>query len=101
LVVNEALACGLHAVVSDTCGVASDVGHHRGVYICSTIVASIAGAMTASAQKWDGPIERPEILSMSTKHLAELSSDTAHRALHEKHGFRMKLRRVKAAMLAG
>jgi glycosyltransferase involved in cell wall biosynthesis len=98
LVVNEALACGLHAVISNTCGVASDVSHHRGVYVCTPTVASVAAAMTASAEQWHGPIQQPEILAMSTGHLAQLSADVAIRALNENHPFRFKLRRIRTAM---
>jgi glycosyltransferase involved in cell wall biosynthesis len=98
LVVNEALASGLHAIVSDTCGVASDVRHQRGVHVCSPSVTSIAHAMSVSAEQWSGPIEDPEVLAMSTKHLAQLSSDTAVQALAKPRRFWARLRQAKAAI---
>ncbi len=63
LVVNEALAAGLHTVVSDRCGVAPSVQRHRGVYVCEPTPEEIARAMQRSGADWSGWIEEPEILA--------------------------------------
>ncbi len=45
LVVNEALACGLHVIVSSRAGVARSVAHHPGVVICEPTPAGITSAL--------------------------------------------------------
>lgn len=62
LVVNEALAAGLHAVVSDVAGVAGSLDHMRGVYVAAPAVPALAAALARSRDDWTGPIEHPEIL---------------------------------------
>lgn len=62
LVVNEALASGLHAVVSARCGVAPEVAGMTGVQVTEPEVGSLAAAMDRSRSLWRGPVERPEIL---------------------------------------
>ena len=62
LVVNEALASGLHAVVSDLCGVSEFVEKMQGCYISQSDPSSLADAMKASRQSWKGYIKTPEIL---------------------------------------
>jgi glycosyltransferase involved in cell wall biosynthesis len=62
LVVNEALASGLHAVVSNTAGVAEFAKNMKGVYLSGTDTQSIAAAMSKSREQWTGPIHNPEIL---------------------------------------
>jgi len=61
LVVNEALAAGLHVVVSDVAGVAMSVDGTRGVYVTSPDRQHLAGALEASRRDWRGPIANPEI----------------------------------------
>lgn len=65
LVVNEALACGLHAVVSDQAGVSGAIKTHRGVYISSTDIKSLSAAMLASKNDWSGWISEPEIFHLN------------------------------------
>jgi glycosyltransferase involved in cell wall biosynthesis len=65
LVVNEALASGLHAVVADKCGVAEFVKNMKGVFICSTDQNSLKAAMELSLRQWVGYIESPEILKFT------------------------------------
>jgi len=62
LVVNEALACGLNVVVSDKCGIASDIKNMDGVYISGTDVESISRNMLESRADWLGHRPDPEIL---------------------------------------
>lgn len=54
LVVNEGLAAGLHAVVSDACGIAPSIAHMPGVMISRPTVDSIAEALTLSRTRWTG-----------------------------------------------
>ncbi|MDN3496517.1 glycosyltransferase [Planococcus sp. APC 4015] len=63
LVTNEALAAGLHVVVSAVAGVAASVSNMRGVFVSAPDVEPLATAMRASADAWTGPIEQPEILA--------------------------------------
>lgn len=65
LVVNEALACGLHAVVSDQAGISESINGQRGVYITSTGVTEFAQAMQQAKLDWKGWIINPEINSFS------------------------------------
>ena len=65
LVVNEALASGLHAIVSSNCGVVPDVKHMAGVYICNTDSESLAHAMILSRESWRGYIHSPDILKFT------------------------------------
>lgn len=63
LVVNEALAAGLHAVVTYQAGVASSVRNMNGVFLCEPSETAIATAMDSSRAAWVGHIEAPEILT--------------------------------------
>ena len=71
LVVNEALASGLHTIVSDKCGAAEFVKNMEGVFICSTDQKSLEFAMSASSRKWIGYIENPEILKFTPEKFAD------------------------------
>lgn len=70
MVVNEALACGLHVVVSKNCGVCDLVNDHSGVYICDTDTRSIARRMAESREQWKGWISKPEILDYGAEKFA-------------------------------
>ena len=72
LVVNEALAAGLHVVVSHGAGVAPSIRGMRGVFLSATDIESIGNAMTASIQSWTGPVADPEITSRTPRAFAEL-----------------------------
>lgn len=65
LVVSEALASGLHAVVSRDAGVSTTVEHMAGVWLCSPDTVSVMSAMAASREAWTGWIADPEIRSHS------------------------------------
>lgn len=71
LVVNEALASGMHVVVSDKCGVAEFVKDMVGAYVCRTDQKSIQGAMSESASRWTGIIHEPEVLKFTPERFAE------------------------------
>jgi glycosyltransferase involved in cell wall biosynthesis len=71
LVVNEALASGLHVVVSDKCGVAEFVHAMDGVFICGTDQKSLQEAMHASSIKWSGHLQNPEILKYTPEKFAD------------------------------
>lgn len=70
LVVNEALSCGLQAIVTENCGVAESIRGMRGVYIVKNDIDSLAKAIKESAKSWSGPIKDPEILKHTTGDLA-------------------------------
>ncbi len=63
LVVNEALAAGLHVVVSDRCGVARSVEGQLGVFLTEPELPQLVTAMESSRAAWRGWIETPEILT--------------------------------------
>jgi glycosyltransferase involved in cell wall biosynthesis len=65
MVVNEALAAGLHVVVSERAGVADSIRSMQGVYVTGVSAQEIANAMAASRASWTGPIGQPEILSFT------------------------------------
>ena len=71
LVVNEALASGLHVVVTDKCGVAEFVQDMHGAYICETDQKSLQEAMSESSRQWNGYIEEPEILKYTPERFAD------------------------------
>lgn len=71
LVVNEALASGLHVVVSGNCGVAEFAKQMAGTYICSTNLASIKEAMLESSRDWKGHLQEPEILQFTPEKFAD------------------------------
>ena len=72
LVVNEALAAGLHVVVSETAGVAPSVRGMRGVWTVAPTEDGVAGAMEASARDYAGPIVEPEILAYTPERFARV-----------------------------
>lgn len=71
MVVVEALAAGMHVVLTETVGAARSVQHMRGVYVAKDVGAPLSQAMAASCAEWRGPIERPEVLSQGPEHAAE------------------------------
>ena len=71
LVVNEALACGLHVVVSQESGVFNFVKSMEAVYACNSEISSIAKSMAESRTKWIGPIKTPKILEFSPERFAD------------------------------
>jgi glycosyltransferase involved in cell wall biosynthesis len=72
LVVNEALAAGLHVVVSQASGVAASVRDMRGVFLADPESRSLAVAMSASRSSWSGPVEEPAILDKTPEAFADV-----------------------------
>ncbi len=72
LVVNEALAAGLHVVVTEECGVYEDVAGMRGVFGASSSVEGLQVALRASRDSWDGVISTPEILRFGPRQFASV-----------------------------
>lgn len=72
LVVNEALAAGLHVVTSDSAGVSASIASMRGVWVSDVEPPQIALAMAASRESWTGPISSPEILTRTPAAFADV-----------------------------
>ena len=71
LVVNEALASGLHVVVSDKAGVAEFVRPMAGVFIAEPTTNQIAKALDRSRAQWVGHLKDHEILSYTPERFAK------------------------------
>jgi glycosyltransferase involved in cell wall biosynthesis len=71
LVANEALASGMHVIVSDVCGVAELIDGMQGAYICGVKVESIASQMQKSKSEWNGRIANPEIMGYTPERFAD------------------------------
>lgn len=72
LVVNEALASGMHVVVTDNCGVLPSVRGMRGVHVVKKNLTDLNRQMQISREAWTGRIEEPEILQHTPKRFAEV-----------------------------
>lgn len=72
LVVNEALAGGLHAVVSTNAGVTQSVERMNGVFAVAPTIEGIAEGMTRSRTTWTGPIEHADILDRTPAEFASV-----------------------------
>lgn len=70
LVVNEAMAAGLHVVVSRTAGVADSIADMPGVFLVEPDIEALLTGMRASKEGWNGPIEDPPILLMTPRRFA-------------------------------
>lgn len=70
LVVNEALASGMHVVVSSNCGVAQSVSNMRGVYSVLPSLEDLSDNMRTSRLDWRGRILDPEILRFTPERFA-------------------------------
>ena len=71
LVVNEALASGLHVIVSNVAGVAQSIKHMEGVFITSPEIDEISKNMELSRSQWQGPIAKPEMLNFTPEKFAD------------------------------
>ncbi|MBD1541860.1 glycosyltransferase family 4 protein [Arthrobacter sp. IA7] len=72
LVVNEALAAGMHAVVTTNCGVAHSVASMKGVFLAGPDLEDLAEQMRRSRDSWQGKIPQPEILQYTPSHFAQV-----------------------------
>jgi glycosyltransferase involved in cell wall biosynthesis len=70
LVVNEALAAGMHSVVSSRAGIAPSIEHMAGVFIAEPDSAGLGDAMAASRAEWAGPLADPEMLEHTPERAA-------------------------------
>lgn len=75
LVANEALASGMHVVVSENCGVVPSIRSMRGVYRTDPGLASLAQQMQVSRNEWSGRIVEPEILQFTPEGFADAFSE--------------------------
>jgi glycosyltransferase involved in cell wall biosynthesis len=71
LVVNEALASGLHVAVSKAAGVASFVEPMTGAYLFDPEISSMITALRRSREDWNGVITNPEIMRYTPEKFAE------------------------------
>jgi glycosyltransferase involved in cell wall biosynthesis len=71
LVANEALASGMHAVVSEKSGVTDLISGMPGVYTCNTDIESIAVAMDKSREDFKEAVKQPEILKYTPERFAD------------------------------
>ena len=71
LVVNEALACGLHVVVSKVDGVAEFVAPMRGAVVCEPTEIGLKEALIQSRSTWKGVIPTPEIMEYTPQRFAD------------------------------
>ena len=71
LVANEALAAGMHVIVSDVSGVSEFIKEMSGAYICTIDQSSIAKKMRQSRKDYLGPVTEPEILKFTPEMFAE------------------------------
>jgi glycosyltransferase involved in cell wall biosynthesis len=70
MVVNEALAAGLHVVVSGNCGVVPSVSSMQGVFVADPDLSDLAARLQDSRDSWKGRISTPEILQMTPEKFA-------------------------------
>lgn len=75
LVVNEALAAGLHVVVSDVAGVAPSIKGMPAVFLVPPTPAGMARGMVASRTSWTGPCTNHPITAHTPQALASLVAD--------------------------
>lgn len=75
LVVNEALAAGLHVVVSESAGVAPSVADMRGAFVVDTSPEAIARGLQQSRNTWTGPIAEPAVLAFTPERFAGVFLD--------------------------
>ena len=78
LVVNEALASGLHVVVSSAAGVSAFVASMKGAYVCEPTDVDLALALTQSRTDWQGPITNPEIVEYTPERFADAVLECAN-----------------------
>lgn len=72
LVVNEALASGLHVVVSENCGVVPSVRQMTGVFVTDQNLTNLALRMDESRTSWTGRVRDPEIMKHTPEAFAKV-----------------------------
>jgi len=86
LVVNEALATGMQAVVTQNCGVAASVSRMRGVYLAAKDGHDLADAMRRARDGFSGRIADPEILQYTPERFASVFARAINQAITERRG---------------
>lgn len=81
LVANEALAVGLHAVVSSRCGAAPSLDGMPGVFVVEPDLEGVSAALTASRDTWTGPMADHPIRRHTPNAYASTVLQAAERAL--------------------
>ena len=81
LVVTEALAAGLHVVVSERAGVANVVRGMRGAWVVAPRLDTLVDGMQASAEAWSGPIASPAVLGHTPEAMATSITEAAQAAM--------------------
>lgn len=81
LVVTEALAAGLHVVVSERAGVASVVRGMQGTWVVAPQLEPLVAGMLASAEAWSGPIAAPAVLGHTPDAMAATIAEAARAAM--------------------
>lgn len=98
MVVNEALAGGLHVVVSTGAGVAASVSHMPGVFTTNAEPASLEFAMSESRAQWAGPVPRPLILDFTPIRSAEDYRDGILLAQSSRQTFKRRSRSLTTVL---
>lgn len=81
LVVNEALASGMHVVVAENCGVIPSIRGMPGVFIAREDLSDLAQQMKKSRDAWAGRIRQPEILQHTPEKFADVFQAVFDRCL--------------------
>ena len=82
LVVNEALATGLHVVVTENCGVVPSVEGMQGVFVATGDGSDLAEKMAESRDAWKGAIRNPAILVHTPEAFARAFEEGFELAVH-------------------
>jgi glycosyltransferase involved in cell wall biosynthesis len=82
LVVNEALASGMHVVVAENCGVVPSVRRMAGVFVVEQNLQNLTDKMKESRESWNGRIAEPDILQHTPERFASVF-ESAFNASHE------------------
>jgi glycosyltransferase involved in cell wall biosynthesis len=78
LVVTEALAAGLHVVLSERAGIADVVRDMQGTWVVAPRLETLVAGMRASAEAWSGPIATPAVLGHTPDAMAASIAEAAH-----------------------
>ncbi|WP_430298470.1 glycosyltransferase [Sinomonas sp. B1-1] len=82
LVANEALAAGMHLVVTDVCGCVPSIREMDGVFVTSLNQRSIDESLLRSALEYRGYIEKPKILAQGPESFAQIFSKAIEGSHH-------------------
>lgn len=81
LVVNEALATGMHAVITSNCGVAPSVEGMPGVHLAAPDASDLAAVMVMARDSFAGRISNPPILQHTPEAFADVFAQAFDEAL--------------------